>query len=116
MARKKFNLGVSTDAPTSASKKKRDLFENPLEQTQSGRKKASRITGRKTDAAGRVRKTIFLEPTSINEIEDLASQHGYSKMDFYEWLILMGLDQFLDGIRPEIEARSVVRNRIKIER
>ncbi|MCZ7674296.1 MAG: hypothetical protein M5U34_47770 [Chloroflexi bacterium] len=58
------------------------MFENPLEQTQSGRQKASKVAGRKTDAAGRVRKTIFLAPTTIDEIEVLSDSHGYGKWIF----------------------------------
>lgn len=114
MARKRFDLGIDGDAPARPPRKKE--FDNPLEQTPTGRRKAARVTGLNTDAAGRVRKTIFLDPTTINEIEDIVSEAGYSKMDFYEWLILVGMQQFDRGIRPEVEGRPVTKTRIKIER
>lgn len=113
MAKKKFDLGIS-DIPSRPPKKKE--FDNPLEQTSTGRRKAAKVTGLNTDATGRVRKTIFLEPTTINEIEDVASEHGYSKMDFYEWLILVGMQQFDQGTRPEVEGRPVTKSKIKINR
>ena len=115
MAKQKFDLGATEAGGTKRSGHKKDLFENPL-QTSSASQRAAKVTGRKTDAAGRVRKTIFLEPTTINVIEDLASAEGYTKMDFYEWLVLMGMEQFEEGVRPEIERRQVVKGRIKIER
>ena len=116
MARKKFDLGISEEITPQLPKKKKDLFENPLEQTRSGRQKASKIAGRKTDALGRVRKTIYLDPTTIDNIETQIDAEGYGKMDFYEWLMLMGLQQFENGVRPEIEDRPVVKARIKIDR
>jgi len=116
MARKKFDLGISEGTPAQPPRKKKELFENPLEQTRSGRQKASKVAGRKTDAAGRVRKTIFLDPTTIDEIEALSDSNGYGKMDFYEWLVLIGLQQFDRGLRPEVEDEPVVRARIKIDR
>ncbi|MFO7684105.1 MAG: hypothetical protein R6X34_29075 [Chloroflexota bacterium] len=116
MARKKFDLGISDEASAQPPRKKKDLFENPLEQTRSGRQKASKVAGRQTDASGRIRKTIFLDPTTIDEIEALSDAKGYGKMDFYEWLILMGLQQFDKGVRPEVEDEPVVRAKIKIER
>lgn len=116
MARKKFNLGVDEEHHSPPRRKKKDLFDNPLEQTRSGRQKASKVAGRKTDASGRIRKTIFLDPVTIDEIEAVAADEGYGKMDFYEWLILMGFQQFDQGIRPEVEGQPVVKARIKIER
>ncbi len=116
MAKKKFDLGISEETRFQLPKKKKDLFDNPLEQTRAGRQKASKVAGRKTDASGRVRKTIFLDPITINEIEDLAASEGYGKMDFYEWLILMGVQQFDKGVRPEVEGQPIVRSRIKIDR
>ena len=116
MAKKKFDLGITDERRSRAPKKKKNLFDNPLEQTRSGRQKASKVAGRKTDASGRVRKTIFLDPMTIDEIEVFAASEGYGKMDFYEWLILMGLQQFDKGIRPEVEGQPVVKTRIKIER
>lgn len=116
MARKKFDLGIDDTQSAPPAKKKKNLFDNPLEQTRSGRQKASKVAGRNTDAAGRVRKTIFLDPVTINEIEALAADEGYGKMDFYEWLVLVGLQQFDAGVRPEVEDEPVVKARIKIER
>jgi hypothetical protein len=116
MARKKFDLGISEDAPAQSPRKKKELFENPLEQTRSGRQKASKVAGRQTDATGRVRKTIFLDPTTIDEVETLSDTHGYGKMDFYEWLVLIGLQQFGRGLRPEVEDEPVVKAKIKIDR
>lgn len=116
MARKKFDLVTPEEIAPPPPRRKKELFENPLEQTRSGRQKASKVAGRKTDAAGRVRKTIFLDPTTIDEIEALSDSGGYGKMDFYEWLILIGLQQFDRGLRPEIEDAPVVRARIKIDR
>lgn len=116
MARKKFDLGIDEARATPPPKKKKNLFDNPLEQTRSGRQKASKVAGRNTDAAGRVRKTIFLDPMTIDEIEAVAAEEGYGKMDFYEWLVLMGMEQFDKGVRPEVEGQPVVKSRIKIER
>ncbi len=116
MARKKFDLGMAEEAPAQSPRKKKGLFENPLEQTRSGRQKASKVAGRKTDATGRVRKTIFLDPTTIDEIDTLSDAHGYGKMDFYEWLILIGLQQFDKGVRPEVENEPVVKAKIRIDR
>ena len=116
MAKKKFDLGVSGEASPQPPKNKKDFFDNPLEQTRSGRQKASKVAGRKTDASGRVRKTIFLDPVTIDEIENLASSGGYGKMDFYEWLVLMGLQQYDEGVRPEVEGKPVVKTRIRISR
>ena len=98
------------------ARKKKDFFDNPLEQTRSGRQKASKVAGRKTDASGRVRKTIFLDPVTIDEIEELAGLEGYGKMDFYEWLVLTGLQQFDEGVRPEVEGQPIVKARIRINR
>ena len=36
-------------------------------------------------------------------------------MDFYEWLILIGLQQYDQGVRPEVE-EPVVKSRIQISR
>jgi hypothetical protein len=116
MAKKKFDLGISGEAAQQPPKKKKDSFDNPLEQTQSGRQKAAKVAGRKTDAAGRIRKTIFLDPITIDEIENLAGSGGYGKMDFYEWLVLMGLQQFDEGVRPEVEGQPIVKTRIRINR
>ncbi len=116
MARKKFDLATSEEAPAQPARKKKELFENPLEQTRSGRQKASKVAGRKTDAAGRVRKTIFLDTTTIDEIEALSDSHGYGKMDFYEWLVLIGLQQFDKGVRPEVEDEPVVKAKIRVDR
>lgn len=116
MARKKFDLGIDASRTTPSPKKKKNLFDNPLEQTRSGRQKASKVAGRNTDAAGRVRKTIFLDPVTIDEIEAMAAEEGYGKMDFYEWLVLMGLQQFDSGVRPEVEGQPTVKARIKIDR
>lgn len=116
MARKKFDLGIDDTQSSPPPKKKKNLFDNPLEQTRSGRQKASKVAGRNTDASGRVRKTIFLDPVTINEIEALAADEGYGKMDFYEWLVLMGLQQFDAGVRPEVEDEPVVKARIIIDR
>ena len=44
MARKKFDLGVDEARSTSPPKKKKNLFDNPLEQTRSGRQKVSMIS------------------------------------------------------------------------
>ena len=46
----------------------------------------------------------------------MAAEEGYGKMDFYEWLVLMGLQQFDKGVRPEVEGQPVVKSRIKIDR
>ncbi|MCA9935855.1 MAG: hypothetical protein KC415_18095 [Anaerolineales bacterium] len=116
MARKKFNLQQTEETPPSPPRKKRGAFDNVLEQTRSGRRKAAKVAGRKIDAAGRIRKTIFLDPATIDEIEDLAAAEGYGKMDFYEWLVLVGLQQFDKGIRPEVEDEPVVVSKIKIDR
>lgn len=116
MARKKFNLVPDDEAKPSPSRNKKPTFDNPLEQTRSGRRKASRVAGRSTDATGRVRKTIFLDPATIDEIDGLAEAEGYGKMDFYEWLVLMGLQQFDSGIRPQVLDEPVVKSKIKIER
>lgn len=116
MARKKFDLGIDESRSAPPQKKKKALFDNPLEQTRSGRQKASKVAGRNTDAAGRIRKTIFLDPVTIDEIEAAAAEEGYGKMDFYEWLVLMGMQQFDKGIRPEVEGQPVVKSRIKIDR
>ena len=116
MAKKKFDLGIAEEAQTQTPRKKKDLFDNPLEQTRLGRQKASRVAGRKTDGSGRIRKTIFLDPVTIDEIEGAAASEGFGKMDFYEWLILMGLQQFDDGVRPEVEGQPIVKARIKIDR
>jgi hypothetical protein len=114
MARKKFNLGFD-DTTSQPPRKKKGAFDNPLEQTQSGRRKASKVAGRKTDASGRIRKTIFLAPVTIDEIENIAADEGYGKMDFYEWLVLVGLQQFGRGVRPEVE-EPVVKARIQVSR
>lgn len=116
MAKKKFDLGISEELRSQPPKKKRELFDNPLEQTRSGRQKAAKVAGRKTDASGRVRKTIFLDPMTIDEIDEFASAEGYGKMDFYEWLVLTGLQQFDKGVRPEVEGQPIVRARIVIDR
>ena len=116
MARKKFDLGADESRSAPPPKNKKNLSANPLEQTRAGRQKASKIAGRNTDAAGRIRKTIFLDPITIDEIERLAAEEGYGKMDFYEWLLLMGLQQFDRGIRPTVEDNPVVKARIRIER
>lgn len=116
MARKKFNLGADESPSAPAPKNKKNLFNNPLEQTRLGRQKAAKVAGRNSDAAGRIRKTIFLDPVTIDEIDRLGAEEGYGKMDFYEWLILMGLQQFDKGVRPAVEDAPVVRARIRIER
>jgi len=116
MARKKFDLGLTENSLSQPPRKKKGVFDNPLEQTQSGRRKASKVAGRKTDASGRIRKTIFLAPLTINQIENLAATEGYGKMDFYEWLVLVGVQQFDQGVRPEVEEPPVVKARIQISR
>lgn len=116
MAKKKFDLGIVEETQTQPSRKKKDLFDNPLEQTRLGRQKASRVAGRKTDGSGRIRKTIFLDPVTIDEIEGSAASEGFGKMDFYEWLILMGMQQFDEGVRPEVESQPIIKSRIKIDR
>ncbi len=117
MAKKKFDLGVNEERLSQPPKrKKKGLFDNPLEQSRSGRQKASKVAGRKTDASGRVRKTIFLDPMTIDEIEEFASLEGYGKMDFYEWLVLTGLQQFDGGVQPRVEGQPVVKTKIRIDR
>ena len=116
MAKKKFDFVVTEETTSQPPRKKKGSFDNPLEQTHSGRQKASKVAGRKTDASGRVRKTIFLDPVTIAEIERIVTSDGYGKMDFYEWLVLMGLQQFDRGIRPEVEDEPIVKSKIKIER
>ena len=116
MAKKKFDFGIAEETQTQPSRKKKDLFDNPLEQIRLGRQKASRVAGRKTDGSGRIRKTIFLDPIAIDEIEKVAASEGFGKMDFYEWLILIGLQQFDEGVRPEVESQPIIKSRIKIDR
>lgn len=115
MARKKFDLGIDGEQ-TAPPPRQKKVFDNPLEQNRSGRQKAAKIAGRHTDAAGRIRKTIFLDPITIDEIEAIAVEESYGKMDFYEWLILIGMEQFGKGVRPEVEGQPVIKSRIKIER
>lgn len=115
MAREKFDLGVSEGRSTPPPKKKKNLFDNPLEQTRSRRQKASNVAGCNTDAAGRGRKTIFLDPVTIDEIKAVAAEEGYGKKGFYEWLILIGMAQFGKGVRPEVEGKPLVKCRINIK-
>jgi hypothetical protein len=63
-----------------------------------------------------VRKTIFLDPTTIDEIEALSDANGYGKMDFYEWLVLIGLQQFDEVCVRRVEDEPVVKAKIRIDR
>jgi hypothetical protein len=55
----------------------------------------------KPDAKGRYPKQIRLPPELVDEIEDIIAKNGYSKMDFWHWLVAVGLDEYRQGDRPE---------------
>lgn len=87
------------DRPVNAAKKN---FDDPLAGTSAA--DVSQASGRKTDAKGRIRKTIFLPPEMVWKIDQTIEAEGYtSKMDFYHWLIESGWNAWLDGQRPEAD-------------
>lgn len=60
---------------------------------------------------GRKRKTIFLPPELVDEIDATAKSEGVQLMDFYHWLINEGWKAYLEGrVEPEVtEITRVVR-------
>lgn len=74
-------------------------FSDPMDGASSNA--VSKVSGKNTDPRGRVRKTIFLPPELIWEIDNTSKRDGYaSKMDFYHWLVTVGWAAYQDGKRP----------------
>lgn len=66
--------------------------------------KGQRVVG------NRRRKTIYLPPELIEEIDREAKEAGYPVMDFYDWLVRRAYADYKDGrIQPEVteEVRTV---------
>ena len=114
MAKKKFDLDDSflDDLPAKPAVARKKQFDDPLGGM--GETAVSRASGQSTDAKGRVRKTIFLPPDLIWEVEQAIKQEGYrSKMDFWHWLLAEGWNNYRDGQRPGL-AEEVTRRDIDI--
>lgn len=76
------------------------------------------VTQREVSAAkgeklikGRKRKTIFLPPELIEEIDAAAKEEGVQLMDFYHWVVTEGWKRYREGeIQPNVtEVVQVVR-------
>jgi hypothetical protein len=112
MAKKKFDPSSSTQLDglgtfnQKADKNNRSTAEV---------KRVARVTGKSknADAKGRLPKTIRLPPALISDVDKIANEEGYSKMDFWHWLVEMGLDDYNRGERPEV-ADTEVRRTINI--
>lgn len=101
---KDFSLDFMDDLPVQPTSRKKD-FDDPLAGTSA--RDVSQASGRKTDAKGRIRKTIFLPPDMIWEIDQTIEAEGYtSKMDFYHWLIVRGWQAWKDGVRPDSDSAA----------
>ncbi len=92
--------------PRSSGKK----LESNLIRKGVSRKKVAEAKGAKL-IKGRKRKTIFLPPELIEEIDAAAKQEGVQLMDFYHWLVTEAWKAYGDGeIRPSVtEVIQVVR-------
>ena len=84
------------------AKGKKGRFSDPMQGVSSAT--VAKASGKNTDPRGRVRKTIFLPPETIAEIDDTVKRDGYgSKMDFYHWLVAEGWAAYQNGKRPPTE-------------
>jgi hypothetical protein len=80
-------------------------FENPLAAVSTMDK------GRAVDSslvAGRyIRRTFTFTPRQLARIKEIARELHISENGIARWLIDVGLGQWEDGIRPEVEERAV---------
>ena len=64
-------------------------------------------SGKKLDTHGRVRKTIFLPPDLIADIESAFERDGYTRlMDFYHWIMIQGWEAYTEGKRPSANRQA----------
>lgn len=89
---------------------KRPSYDNPLDGVSA--KKTARAINDTTMAGEEKRKTIYLPPAMIEQLDNLAAQEGVSIKDFYRWLLEVGYEAYLAGDRP---VAQVVRTKAKIE-
>ena len=95
-------MGTLEDVSQPATKGKKGRFSDPMQGVSSAT--VAKAAGKNTDPRGRIRKTIFLPPETIAEIDDTAKRDGYgSKMDFSHWLIKEGWAAYQNGKRPPTE-------------
>lgn len=111
MAKKNFSLlndlpGNNKPVPST----RRKSFDNALDGL--NQEQVQQVTHDKSLVRGRRRKTIFLTDNILMEIEQIISQEGYSVMDFYEWLVSKGIEQYRQGVRPEF-VTEITTKRIK---
>lgn len=106
MPTKKFS--ALADLPVTSSPKKKS-FDHPLDDV--GQEQIAAVTGRKGGGGGSVRKTIFLSPQLIADVDaEAEAEYGHGqKMQFWQWLVEEGWRQYQAGERPKVAEERVVR-------
>jgi hypothetical protein len=96
------------ERPTSSPRRKRARvgdFVNPLD-TVSTTDKAKAVDS--SLVAGQyIRRTFTFTPGQLARIKEIARELHISETGIARWLIDQGLDQWEQGVRPEVEERAV---------
>lgn len=95
--------------PEEPKKKKRrpkkEDFENPLDDVSS--RDTAKAVGSSLVAGQYIRRTFTFTPGQLERIKEIARELHISETGIARWLIDTGLKAWDDGLRPEVEEKSV---------
>ncbi|MFQ5420953.1 MAG: hypothetical protein ACE5FD_02915 [Anaerolineae bacterium] len=78
-------------------------YRSALNESQTGRRKAAKATGKKTIIAGQyIRRSFTFRPDQLDSIERLAGVLGLSQNDLIRWFTDMGIEAVDLGERPPV--------------
>ena len=80
-------------------------FDSPADRLSASQ--VAEVTQNKSRAGRYMRKTLTLPPEQIHYISELADQEQIGLLEFYRWLIDVGLQAYEEGARPEVESKTV---------
>jgi hypothetical protein len=109
--KKKFDdpldvLGRTTgSAQNPSSSKRTKTFDSPTERLSA--RQVAEVTQSKSLAGKYMRKTLTLPPEQIHYINKMAEQEDIGLLEFYRWLIDLGLQAYENGARPEVRSKTV---------
>lgn len=87
------------------SQKKKTTFEDPLDALSP--KQISRATKTKGMAGQYKRKTFLIHPGQLEYLYQIAEEQGMGVMETHRWLIDVAFEQYDQGVRPEVEVKTV---------
>ncbi len=107
MAKKKFDIGSTN--PLDGIGTQQSLSPTP---SSSESDRVAKATGKRKqgDAKGRVPKSIRLPIDLIDHVNQIVAYERYGTMDFWHWLIEMGVAAYDSGERPQIVGEEIKRS------